>query len=110
MGVINEKNFWGEIGGEFVFRGDIKEQFLKRCKIIKVYQTPNQLLAEGNLLPGDICSWVEFRHTNVYAGNGLWYDAGRGCNYVNSVFASFGPSATISMSGSKVGYIIRFIN
>lgn len=110
MGVINEKNFWGEIGGEFVFRGDIKEQFLKRCKIIKVYKTPNQLLTEGNLLPGDICSWVEFRHTNVYAGNGLWYDAGRGCNYVNSVFASFGPSATISMSGSKVGYIIRFIN
>lgn len=110
MGVIDSKNFWGLVGGGIQFRGDVEAQLRKYCDIIPVYKTPNQLLAEGNLLPGDICTWVEYQHTNVYAGNGLWYDAGRGANYSSSegAFTSFGPGATINMSGTTVGYIIRF--
>ena len=77
-------------------------------------QTPNQLLKEGNLLPGDICTWVEYGHTNVYAGDGLWYDAGRNGNlggYKSGTFyfKTFGPAATVNMSGTTVGYIIRLI-
>lgn len=110
MGVINSKNFWGTVGGGITFRGDVKAQLEKKCDIIKVYKTPKQLLAEGNLLPGDICSWVEYQHTNVYAGDGLWYDSGRGVNYQSSTgtFTSFGPAAAVNMSGTTVGYIIRF--
>ncbi len=114
LGIINKKNFWGEKGGEITYRGDVKNQLLKHCQIIRVYKTPNQLLAEGNLLPGDICTWVEYGHTNVYAGNGLWYDGGRSGavgGYKNGVFVfnTFGPAATINMSGTTVGYIIRLV-
>lgn len=114
LGIINSKNFWGVVGGDMVFRGDVKEQLMKHCKIMKVFKTPKQLLAEGNLLPGDICSWVEYQHTNVYAGNGLWYDSGRSGavgSYQNDVFVfrNFGPAATVNMSKTTVGYIIRLI-
>lgn len=112
--IINSKNFWGLVGGEIQYRGDVKDQLLKHCEIIRVFKTPNQLLAEGNLLPGDICSWVEYQHTNVYAGDGLWYDSGRS-GAVGSyqggtfIFDSFGPAATVNMSGSTIGYIIRLV-
>ena len=114
LGIIDSKNFWGLAGGSIQFRGNVKEQLLKHCEIIKVYKTPNQLLAEGNLLPGDICTWVEYQHTNVYAGNGLWYDSGRSGavgSYQNGtfVFKTFGPAATVNMSGTTVGYIIRLV-
>ena len=114
LGIIDSKNFWGLAGGGIQFRGNVKEQLLKHCEIIKVYKTPNQLLAEGNLLPGDICTWVEYQHTNVYAGDGLWYDSGRSGavgGYQNGTFAfkTFGPAATVNMSGTTVGYIIRLI-
>ena len=114
LGIIDSKNFWGLAGGGIQFRGNVKEQLLKHCEIIKVYKTPNQLLAEGNLLPGDICTWVEYQHTNVYAGDGLWYDSGRSGavgGYQNGtfVFKTFGPAATVNMSGTTVGYIIRLI-
>lgn len=114
LGIIDTKNFWGLAGGGIQFRGNVKEQLLKHCEIIAVYKTPNQLLAEGNLLPGDICTWVEYQHTNVYAGNGLWYDSGRSGavgGYQNGtfVFRTFGPAATVNMSGTTVGYIIRLV-
>lgn len=113
MGVIDSKNFWGLVGGGIQFRGDVKEQLLKHCEIISVYKTPNQLLAEGNLLPGDICTYVEYQHTNVYAGDGKFYDSGRNGSiggYENGtfIFNSFGPAATVSMSNTTIGHIIRF--
>jgi hypothetical protein len=108
LDIIDSSNFWGVSGGGIEFRGNVKDQLLRYCDIIKVYKTPNQLLAEGNLLPGDICTWKEIQHTNVYAGNGLWYDAGRGVNITSSgTFTSFGPSAAMSMTNKTVGYIIR---
>lgn len=113
MGIINSKNFWGLAGGGIQFRGDVKEQLLKHCEIIKVYKTPKQLLAEGNLLPGDICTYVEYQHTNVYAGDGKFYDSGRNGAIGKSqngtfIFNSFGPAATVSMSNTTIGHIIRF--
>ena len=107
LGIIDSTNFWGLIGGGIEFRGNVKEQLLRYCDIIPVYKTPNQLLKEGNLLPGDICTYVEYQHTNVYAGNGLWYDAGRGVNYGGGAFNSFGPAAAVNMSGTTIGHIIR---
>ena len=112
--MIGKRDFWGEPGGEINFRGDSKTLLQQHCQIIRVYKTPNQLLKEGNLLLGDICTWVEYGHTNVYAGDGLWYDAGRNGNlggYKSGTFyfKTFGPAATVNMSGTTVGYIIRLI-
>lgn len=78
MGKLGQtQTFWGNDGGMY-FAPGVKETLLQSCVIMEVHQTPNQLLAKGELLPGDICSWHGMGHTNVYAGNGLWYDAGRG--------------------------------
>lgn len=120
LGILNSKNFWGVEGGGIMYgtnnknEQEVKTQLLKHCEIIRVYKTPNQLLKEGKLLPGDICTWVEYGHTNVYAGDGLWFDAGRNGTiggYKNGkfVFNSFGPAAAVNMSGTRVGYIIRLI-
>ena len=112
MGALNSKSFYGLKGGSVHYSGNAKSYLQKYCNIISVYKTPDQLLAEGNLLPGDICIWRDYQHTNVYAGDGLWYDSGRSSQvggYQNGkfVFSSFGPAATIDMSGSTISYIIR---
>ncbi len=114
MGILDSANFWGVAGGGITFRGTSREQLLEHCEIIQVNKTPNELLAEGNLLPGDICTHVGYQHTNVYAGDNLWYDSGRN-NAIGSyqdgtfVFDSFGPAATVSMDSDKIGYIIRIV-
>lgn len=78
MGRLGEtQNFWGTDGG-IHFNSGVETTLRQSCRIIEVHQTPNELLAQGMLLPGDICTWHGMVHTNVYAGNGLWYDAGRG--------------------------------
>lgn len=119
VGVLGSGNFWGLDGGGIKYGGSAKTQaktkaeLMAACEIIPVYKTPNQLLKEGNLLPGDICTYVNYQHTNVYAGNGLFYDSGRS-GAVGSyqggtfIFDSFGPAATVNMSGTKIGHIIRF--
>lgn len=137
MGILGEgQNFWGTPEGGIHFNSGVAAKLKERCEIISVYATPNQLLAEGRLLPGDICTWTfDYNHTNVYAGNGLWYDAGRGGDgqYMSLdtvaqtygidkknlksdngtsnmyVFNSFGPCATINMDRAVVGQIIRVI-
>ncbi len=115
MGLLDiTNNFWGVYGGGVEFRSKSKEQLLEHCVILPVYKTPDELLAEGNLLPGDICTYVSIGHTNVYAGDGLWYECGRcglngkyeGKDYV---FDSFGPVASVNMSGTKIGTIIRIV-
>lgn len=113
LGIIGNGNFRGDIGGGFTIVD--KEQLLKHCVILTVNKTPNQLLAEGNLLPGDICSHVNIQHTNVYAGDGKWYDSGRGgdgqyADNGNFVFNSFGPVPTgYSMDKEMIGSIVRII-
>ncbi len=112
MGMLDSSNFWGT-AGSVVYHGTSKEQLLEHCVIQQVNKTPDQLLAEGNLLPGDICTYVTYGHTNVYAGNGLWYDFGRGANGKtvggDYVFDSFGPVASVGMASTKIGTIIRLV-
>lgn len=119
IGVLGSGNFWGLVGGGIKYGGSAKTQaktkaeLMAACEIIPVYKTPNQLLKEGNLLPGDICTYVDYQHTNVYAGDGLFYDSGRSGavgSYQNGtfIFDSFGPAATVNMSGTTIGHIIRF--
>lgn len=69
------------------------EEFHQKFEVIRVNKTNRQLIKEGILRPGDMCGYVG--HENVYAGNGKWYDAGRGADggYKNGkyMFNSFGP-------------------
>ena len=124
----------GDPGRRYPFQWWCSDTTEKRCAIISAYDTPNNLIAEGKLLPGDICTWTfDYNHTNIYAGNGLWYDAGRGSDggYVSInalteqygidrknlesdngtssmfIFNSFGPYASINMERAVVGQIIR---
>lgn len=116
IGILDTKtNWWGVIGGGIHFGGSSERQIRAHCQIIEAYKTPQQLVNEGKLLPGDICTWVGIQHTNIYAGNGKWYDAGRmsGQNGFgtsnNYTFTTWGPINGIGMTGQKVGNIIRVV-
>lgn len=84
MGRLGEtQNFWGTSDGNIHFNSGVESVLKQSCRIIEADKSPAQLLAEGLLLPGDICTWHGMQHTNVYAGKNaagqdIWYDAGRG--------------------------------
>ncbi|MDO4623583.1 MAG: Ig-like domain-containing protein [Eubacteriales bacterium] len=129
--LTSSESFWSKWDSStqtagFYFNGSMKKnmsKFYENFEIITVDKTPAALLAEGNLLPGDICGWNGMQHTNVYAGNGTWYEGGRvsvggyrsimidGKNQANRyVFTSFGPVKGIGMSpsgGRTIHQIIR---
>lgn len=93
MGKLGEtQNFWGD-NGSIHFNSGVQATLEQSCEIIKVNKSADQLFKEGGLIPGDICIWTTIQHTNVYAGNKLWYDAGRsnagvsGIDGVNMKFA-----------------------
>ena len=74
-------------------------------------QTAKSLADSGKLLPGDICLWYNVQHTNVYAGNKKFYDAGRcGTNgsgsHSNYKFSTLGPVKN-SFWNARVWRIIR---
>ena len=99
MGLLGERqNFWGTDGG-IHFNSGVRETLEQSCEIIEVHKTPGQLLAEGNLFPGDICTWHNMTHTNVYAGNGMWYDSGRSGDgaYIEkaALLTTFGLNETV---------------
>lgn len=112
MGILNlpvKQWFYATAGGSFVYKKGAKEAIEKYCDILVVNKSLDQLKKEGNLFPGDICSWSDIAHMSIYAGNGTWYDAGRmGSNGYGSSsnyhFTTLGP---ISNSGKIVHTIIR---
>lgn len=112
-GIFTQKmHMYAQTNGKFKFSSKVQSDpaFNKKYKVITVNKTARQLLKEGNLLPGDICGWSGVWHTNIYAGNNKWYDAGRGCHtvYKNGkyYFTSFGPSANWGMD-RKIVQIVR---
>lgn len=84
MGKLDpSQTFWGTTAGPMYFGPGAEARLRQSCEIIHAEKTVEQLLAEGGLVPGDICSWRPAGHTNVYVGkdaNGqaLWCDTGRG--------------------------------
>ncbi|MEE3343237.1 MAG: Ig-like domain-containing protein [Bacilli bacterium] len=69
----------------------------------------NTLISEGKLKPGDIVLWYSHQHTNVYAGNRKWYDAGRwSANKGSTGFSTFGPVSISRLNGEwKIWKILR---
>ena len=69
----------------------------------------SKLISEGKLKAGDIVLWYSHQHTNVYAGNKKWYDAGRwSANKGSTGFTTFGPVKISALNSSwKVWRILR---
>lgn len=101
--------FYGKLGGTISWGAGTKAAVTKVCELIHVgNKTVKQLIASGILRPGDIVTYVDLQHTNIYAGNGKWYDAG------HAYCSGSGEGATFKSwygdgkyDGQKVGYIIR---
>ena len=76
-------------------------------------KTAKSLINEGTLKAGDIVLWYNQQHTNVYAGNNKWYDAGRqtGINgsgsSSNYKFKTLGPVKISYYMNTGVWKILR---
>ena len=84
----------------------------KKVKIIDCNaKTPKELEQAGKLKPGDIMLWYNKQHTNVYAGNKKFYDAGHagsnGCTSDYEYFKTWGPVKTSYYNNWQVWKIIR---
>lgn len=117
------QKIWGNANNSVTYVKGAKESLEKWCEVNEYGtngKTAKQLEDEGKLVPGDICTWGSADyggpHTNVYAGNGTWYDAGRGGSAYTSnmypdipmkdrasngqcaIFKSLGPHKTVNMN------------
>lgn len=101
--------FYGKLGGGIQWGAGTKAAVTKTCDLIKVGdKTVKQLIASGDLQPGDIVTYVDLQHTNIYAGNGKWYDAGHAyCNGTGegAIYKSWHGAG--QYDNQRVGYIIR---
>lgn len=110
LGLLDNSRFWGKVHGTLTFRETSKEQILKHFDLIDVAgkKTVNQLIKSGNLKPGDIVSYWDVLHMNIYAGNNKWYDGGHAnCSGQGegAVFKTW--FGTVPYGSSKVGCILR---
>lgn len=109
-GLISKNTFfYGKQDGTIQWSSSSKADVEKKCDVIKIgNKTVNQLEASGDLKPGDVVTYKGMRHTNIYAGNKHWYDAG------HAYCSGSGEGATFTSwygsqkyGGNTVGYIIR---
>lgn len=110
-GLIPQKTgvFYGKKGGTIAWGKGTQEAVEKICDVIAGSgKTVDELLAAGKIIPGDIVTYVDIQHTNIYAGNGKWYDAGHAyCDGTGegAIFRSWFGSGKYGKQ--KVGQIIR---
>lgn len=101
--------FYGKLGGTISWGAGTKAAVTKTCDLIKVgNKTVKQLIASGDLQSGDIVTYVDLQHTNIYAGNGKWYDAGHAyCegSGEGAIYKSWYGAG--QYDNQRVGYIIR---
>ena len=103
--------FWGRLGGTLAC-SDVTLAVLKaNCRLIHVNgkKTVGQLIKDGTLQAGDIVTYMDIQHTNVYAGDGKWYDAGHAYCKESGEGAKFitWHGKTV-YSDQRVAYIIRY--
>lgn len=73
------EGFYGKKGGTIVYKSTETRKAVENAFTITKYagkKTINQLLKSGDIQAGDIVTYYDLNHTNVYAGDGTWYDAG----------------------------------
>ena len=103
------KIFYGKLGGTIQWGYGTKEAVTAACDLINIQnRTVQQLIDDGILRPGDIVTYVNLQHTNIYAGGGKWYDAGHAyCSGSGegAIYKSWYGDG--KYNNQKVGYIIR---
>lgn len=103
------KIFYGKLGGTIQWGAGTKEAVTAACDLISIQnRTVQQLIDDGTLRPGDIVTYVDLQHTNIYAGGGKWYDAGHAyCSGSGegAIYKSWYGDG--KYNNQKVGYIIR---
>ena len=109
LGLLNSDNFWGEKGGIIIWRGTSEKQIKKNFDVIKINNvTVDTLLKTNQLMAGDILTYKDMQHTNVYAGNGKWYDGGHAYCSGSGEGAKFKAWYGSTKHGAqRVAYIIR---
>ena len=104
-----DRIFYGKLGGTISWGAGTKAAVTKTCDLIRIGdETVGQLIEDGTLQPGDIVTYVDIQHTNIYAGNGKWYDAGHAyCSGTGegAVYKSWHGEG--QYNSQKAGYIIR---
>lgn len=106
----NLGTWYGEKNGNIHWSRETRNTILKTFDLIHISnrRTAGDLIKNGTLQPGDIVTYVDIRHTNVYAGGGKWYDAGHAyCSGSGdgAIFKSWYGSG--KHLGQKVGNILR---
>ena len=105
----NTSIFYGKLGGNISWGKGAKAEVQKTCELINVQnKTVKQLINSGDLLPGDIVTYVGLQHTNIYAGDNKWYDAGHAYCSGSGEGALFNSWYGVGQyDNQKVGWIIR---
>lgn len=113
-----DQKFYGNNSGGITYKNPshtkVKTTLKKYATLTRIggKKRPKTLVKEGKLKRGDILTYKG--HTNVYAGNGKWYDAGRrmGQNVkgtrTNYTFTTLGPLKITY--NQPTYYIIRLKN
>lgn len=99
IGILDKKSrFWKASSNKIEYRGSAETKMKKKLKYISGNgKTAKELVSEGKLKAGDIVLWNNVQHTNVYAGDKKWYDAGHfysmnGCSRdKGNLYKTLGP-------------------
>ena len=103
--------FWGKLGGTLICSEATLKVLKANCKLIHVNgkKTVSKLIEDGTLRAGDIVTYVDLQHTNIYAGGNTWYDAGHAYCKESGEGAKFITWCGGTVYGDqKVAYIIRY--
>ena len=117
VGILKSgQSFYKDTGNNIVYRkGDTKKRMKEKLQYINgKNKSAKKLAEEGKLIAGDIVLW-NMRHTNIYAGDGKFYDAGHypsmnGCDKnKGEYFKTFGPGKNGGLwnGHKKVWQILR---
>lgn len=112
--LADNQKFYGNKSGGITYKNNsnthVEATLKQNANIIRIgNKTTKQLISANKLKKGDICIYKG--HTNVYAGNNKWFDAGRKYNIngygkrTDYTFTTLGPVS--GLKSNTVQYIIR---
>lgn len=112
-----DQKFYGNKSGGITYKRNetthVEETLKENAYIIRIgNKTTKQLIKDQTLKRGDICIYKG--HTNAYAGDNKWFDAGRKYNInghgkrTDYTFTTLGPVS--GLKSNTVQYIIRLKN
>lgn len=101
---------YGRANGSLSWSSETEAAIRAACDVIHVNgsKSVKQAIKDGTLQAGDIVTFQTMQHTNVYAGNNVWYDAGRGNTEGMADGSPFRTWRCVKTPGNDtIAYIIR---